>query len=54
MCTTNTEIKDALGSVFEGGLPSSEKWLIILLLNSLSDGQYDWLHKDLLRFMKNA
>ena len=46
--TTITEIKDSLGSVFEGCPPSSEEWLIILLLNSLSDSQYDWLHKDLL------
>ena len=52
--TTITEIKDTLGSVFKGGTPTSEEWLIILLLNSLSDGQYDWLQKDLLRFMTNA
>ena len=52
--TTITEIKDSLRSIFKGGFPSSEKWLIILLLNSLSDGQYNWLHKDLLRFMTNT
>jgi len=52
--TTITKIKDSLRSIFEGGPPSSEEWLIILLLNSLSDGQYDWLHKDLLRFMMNT
>ena len=40
---TITEIRDALGLVFEGGAPTSEEWLIMLLLNSLSDGQYDWL-----------
>ena len=52
--TTITKIKDALGSVFEGGPPSSEDWLMVLLLNALSDGQYDWLRKDLLGFMTNA
>jgi len=52
--TTITEIKDTLGSVFKGGPPSNEEWLIVLLLNSLSDGNYDWLRKDLLGFMTNA
>ena len=49
--TTITKMKDAFGSVFEGGPPSSEDWLMVLLLNALSDGQYDWLCKDLLGFM---
>ena len=47
------EIKDALGLVFEGGAPTNKEWLIILVLNSLSDGSYDWLRKDLLGFMTN-
>jgi len=41
-------------SVFEGGAPTNEEWLIVLLLNSLSDRSYDWLRKDLLGFMTNA
>ena len=52
--TTINEIRAAMGSVFEGGLLSSEEWLIVLLLNSLSNGQYDWLRKDLLKFMTNV
>jgi len=52
--TTITEIKDALGSVFEGGAPTNKEWLIILLLNSLSNGSYYWLRKDLLGFITNA
>ena len=32
----------------------NEEWLIVLLLNSLSVGNYYWLRKDLLRFMMNA
>ena len=52
--TTITEIKDALGSVFKGNAPTSKEWLIVLLLNLLSDSQYDWLCKDLLGFMTNA
>ena len=31
----------------------NEEWLVILLLNSLSDGNYDWLRKDPLCFMMN-
>jgi len=52
--TTIADIKDALGLVFEGGAPMIEEWLVILLLNSLSDGNYDWLRKDLLGFMTNT
>jgi len=52
--TTITKIKDALGAIFKGGPPSNEEWLIVLLLNSLSVGNYNWLRKDLLRFMMNA
>jgi len=52
--TTIMEIKDTLGLVFEGGTLTSEEWLIGLLLNSLSDGNYDWLRKDLLCYMMNT
>jgi len=51
--TTIMEIKDTLKSVFEGGELTNEEWLIVLLLNSLSNGSYDWLRKDLLGFMMN-
>jgi len=52
--TTIMEIKDTLGLVFEGGEPMNEEWLIVLMLNSLSDGNYDWLRKDLLGFITNT
>jgi len=52
--TTITEIKDALTSVFEGSAPMQEEWPVILLLNTLADGEYDWLQKDLLGFMTNS
>ena len=51
--TNITEIKDSLGLVFKGGAPMNE-WLIVLLLNSLSDGDYDWLRNDPLGFMTNT
>ncbi|KAF8575370.1 hypothetical protein K439DRAFT_1623640 [Ramaria rubella] len=46
--TTIMKIQDAVMAVFEGTAPTEEEWTIILLLNALSDGQYDWLRKDLL------
>ena len=52
--TTITEIKDALTSVFEGSAPTQEEWLVVLLLNTLMDREYDWLRKDLLGFMMNS
>ena len=45
--TTITEIKDAPTSVFEGSAPTQEEWLVILLLSALTDGEYNWLQKDL-------
>ncbi|KAF8575572.1 hypothetical protein K439DRAFT_1623491 [Ramaria rubella] len=48
---TITEIWDAVAAVLEGTAPTKDEWCIILLLNALSDGQYDWLRKDLLTFM---
>ncbi|KAF8586769.1 hypothetical protein K439DRAFT_1614858 [Ramaria rubella] len=50
---TITDIQDAVTTVFEGTAPTEDEWSIILLLNALSDGQYDWLRKDLLTFMVN-
>jgi hypothetical protein len=52
--TTIVEIKDSLATVFEVKEPTQEEWLIVLLLNALSDGKYDWLRKDLLGFMTNS
>ncbi|KAF8583293.1 hypothetical protein K439DRAFT_1617606 [Ramaria rubella] len=50
---TIMEIRDAVAAVFKGTVPTEDEWSIILLLNALSDGQYDWLRKDLLTFMVN-
>jgi hypothetical protein len=48
------KIKDSLTTVFKGKEPTKEEWLIVLLLNALSDSNYDWLHKALLGFMTNS
>ncbi|KAF8592795.1 hypothetical protein K439DRAFT_1610193 [Ramaria rubella] len=50
--TTITKIRDAL-AIFNGTPPTNEEWLIMLLLNALSDGD-DWLRKDLIMFMTNS
>ncbi|KAF8591819.1 hypothetical protein K439DRAFT_1610938 [Ramaria rubella] len=47
---TITEIRDML---LLRSSKELDKWSIILLLNALSDGRYDWLRKDLLTFMVN-
>ncbi|KIJ26185.1 hypothetical protein M422DRAFT_272758 [Sphaerobolus stellatus SS14] len=42
--TTIMEICDSLSAIFENGKgPSQDDWLMILLLNALSDSEYDWL-----------
>ncbi|KAF8576017.1 hypothetical protein K439DRAFT_1623161 [Ramaria rubella] len=48
--TTITNIQDWLGEIFDPDPSKQEEWLIILLLNALSDGEFDWLRKDLLLF----
>ncbi|KAF8585503.1 hypothetical protein K439DRAFT_1615919 [Ramaria rubella] len=50
---TISKIQDAMAAVFESTAPTEDEWSIILLLNALSNGQYDWLRKDLLTFMVN-
>ncbi|KAF8586152.1 hypothetical protein K439DRAFT_1615380 [Ramaria rubella] len=42
---TITELQDAVVAIFEGTALTEDEWSIILLLNTLSDGQYDWLRK---------
>ncbi|KAF8591393.1 hypothetical protein K439DRAFT_1611347 [Ramaria rubella] len=52
--TTITEICDSLTAVFDKSAPTTDDWLIILLLNALSDRSFDWLWKDLITFMTNS
>ncbi|KAF8575487.1 hypothetical protein K439DRAFT_1623540 [Ramaria rubella] len=49
-----TEIHDSLTAIFNDTPPTADDWLIILLLNMLSDGAFDWLQKDLITFMTNT
>lgn len=51
---TKMEIEDALDAIFENGNgPTQEEWLTILVMNALSDEDYEWLKKDLLSFITN-
>ncbi|KAF8572745.1 hypothetical protein K439DRAFT_1625562, partial [Ramaria rubella] len=52
--TTITEIRDSLTAIFDAATPTVDEWLIVLLLNALSDGTFDWLQKDLIMFMTNS
>ncbi|KAF8576309.1 hypothetical protein K439DRAFT_1622939 [Ramaria rubella] len=51
---TIANICDWLAEIFDPNPPKQEEWLIILLLNTLSDSEFDWLRKDLLSFMTNS
>lgn len=51
---TMMEIEDAMDTIFEKGVgPTREEWLSILIMNALSDEEYEWLKKDLLSFIIN-
>ncbi|KAF8586266.1 hypothetical protein K439DRAFT_1615259 [Ramaria rubella] len=52
--TTITEICDSLTAIFDVASPTVDEWLIVLLLNALSDGTFNWLRKDLIMFMTNS
>ncbi|KAF8579839.1 hypothetical protein K439DRAFT_1620278 [Ramaria rubella] len=52
--TTITELHNSLTPVFDDSPPMADEWLIIVLLNTLSDGPYDWLQKELITFMTNS
>ncbi|KAF8585225.1 hypothetical protein K439DRAFT_1616158 [Ramaria rubella] len=51
--TTITQIRDAIAAVHKPNAPTQDEWLIICLLNALSDSEYDWLRKQMLSFMTN-
>ena len=40
--------------MFKGSAPTQEEWLVVLLLNPLAVGEYEWLSKGLLGFMTNS
>ncbi|KAF8576817.1 hypothetical protein K439DRAFT_1622566 [Ramaria rubella] len=52
--TTITEIHNSLTAVFDESTTTTDDWLIVLLLNTLSDRSFDWLQKDPITFMTNS
>jgi len=51
---TIADIKDLIATVYDEGEPTKEEWTIVILLQALSDGDFDWLHKNLIGFMMGA
>ncbi|KAF8576114.1 hypothetical protein K439DRAFT_1623085 [Ramaria rubella] len=52
--TTIMEIHNSLTAIFDETPLTTDEWLIVLLLNALSDGLSDWLQKNLITFMTNS
>jgi hypothetical protein len=42
---TLADIKDLITNVYDEGTPTREEWTIIILLQALADGEFDWLRK---------
>jgi hypothetical protein len=50
---TINELKDQLAIIYDQK-PLTEEWLIVLLLQALSDGDFEWLHKNLIELMTTS
>jgi hypothetical protein len=48
---TLADIKDLIANVYDKGTPTREEWTIIILLQALADGEFDWLRKQFITVM---
>jgi gag-polypeptide of LTR copia-type len=52
--STINELKDQLAIIYDQKPPSKDEWLIVLLLQTLSDGEFEWIRKNLIGFMTTS
>jgi hypothetical protein len=51
---TIMQIRDSIDVVFDPTPPTKDEWLTILLMNALSEGEFEWLRKILLSFLTTS
>jgi hypothetical protein len=49
--TTIAEIKGLIATVYDEGEPTKGEWTLVILLQALSGGEFNCLHKNLIKFM---
>jgi gag-polypeptide of LTR copia-type len=52
--STISELKDQLAIIYDQKLPSEEEQLVVLLLQALTDGDFEWICKNLISFMTTS
>jgi len=50
---TIAEIKDLMANIYDEGAPTQEEWTLVILLQALADGKYEWLHKQFVTMLMN-
>jgi hypothetical protein len=45
------DIKDLIANVYDEGTPMREEWTIVILLQALADGEFNWLRKQFITVM---
>jgi hypothetical protein len=48
---TLADIKEEIANVYDKGAPTREEWTIVILLQALADGKFDWLRKQFITVM---
>jgi hypothetical protein len=48
---TLADIKDLIANVYDEDIPTRKEWTIVILLQALADGKFDWLRKQFITVM---
>ncbi|KAF8589057.1 hypothetical protein K439DRAFT_1613121 [Ramaria rubella] len=51
---TILEIKDQIATIYNDKEPTREEWTIVLLLQALCDGEFEWMRKNLMSFITTS
>ncbi|KAF8584729.1 hypothetical protein K439DRAFT_1616527 [Ramaria rubella] len=51
---TITEFKDLIAIIYDNKEPTREEWTIVLLLQALADGEFEWICPNLISFMTTS
>ncbi|KAF8580148.1 hypothetical protein K439DRAFT_1620025 [Ramaria rubella] len=51
---TILKIKDHIATIYDGQEPTHKEWTIVLLLQALCDGEFEWMRKNLMSFITTS
>src|SRR6266481_2732773 len=50
---TIADIKDLMANIYNEDAPTQEEWTLVILLQALADGEYEWLCKQFVTMLMN-